>query len=125
MVEHDGRHRGQLDIKTGGLLPITDLARAAAMEAGVASASTSARLDAAEAAGTLPKNDVAVLRDAFTLFSELRMEHQVSQLDAGQPLDDHIAPSALSPLSRTYLKAAFRAVARIQRGVESLLALDR
>ena len=125
VVEHDGRHRGQLDIKTGGLLPITDLARAAAMEAGVASASTAARLDAAEAAGTLPARDVAVLRDAFTLFADLRMEHQIAQLDAGEPLDDHIAPSALSPLTRTYLKEAFRAVARIQRGVESLLALDR
>ena len=125
VVEHDGRHRGQLDIKAGGLLPIIDLARAAAMEAGVAAGSTAARLDAAEAAGTMAARDVAILRDAFALFTDLRMEHQVAQLEAGAPLDDHIAPGDLSPLTRTYLKEAFRAVARIQRGVESLMSLQR
>ncbi len=125
VVEHDGGHKGQLDLKTGGLLPITDLARAAGMEAGVAAASTSARLDAAESAGTLPAADVAVLRDALALFTDLRMEHQVTQLENGQTPDDHIAPRALSPLTRTYLKEAFRAVARIQRGVESVMSVDR
>ena len=69
--------------------------------------------------------DVAILRDAFALFTDLRMEHQVAQLEAGAPLDDHIAPGDLSPLTRTYLKEAFRAVARIQRGVESLMSLQR
>ena len=68
---------------------------------------------------------MAVLRDAFALFTDLRMEHQVTQLEDGQDPDDHIAPRALSPLTRTYLKEAFRAVARIQRGVESVMSLDR
>ena len=125
VVEHDGANRGLLDIKSGGLLPIAGLARAAAMEAGVAAASTAARLNAAEAAGTLPASDVAVLRDAFGLFTDLRMDHQITQLAAGRTPDDHIAPDSLSPLTRTYLKEAFRAVARIQRGIESLMSLER
>ncbi len=40
VVEHDGEHQGMLDIKQGGLLPIVDLARSAAMAVGVSSAST-------------------------------------------------------------------------------------
>ena len=52
-VEHSGEHRGQLDLKHGGLIPIVDLARSAGMAAGVTSGSTVDRLRAAEAAGTL------------------------------------------------------------------------
>ncbi len=35
VVEHSGEHRGQLDLKHGGLIPIVDLARWAGMGAGV------------------------------------------------------------------------------------------
>ena len=92
MVEHDGEHRGRLDLKHGGLLPVVDLARWAGMAAGVTSASTSERLRAAGDAGTLPAADVRTLQDAFELFTELRIEHQVEQLRAGLEPDDHLEP---------------------------------
>ena len=117
VVEHDGAHRGKLDIKHGGLLPIVDLARSAALAAGVAAASTPARLDVAEAGGTIAPKDVGVLRDAFDLITDLRLQHQVQQLRNGEAPDNHIDPSALSPLARSYLKEAFRAVARLQKGL--------
>jgi CBS domain-containing protein len=117
VVEHDGEHRGTLDIKKGGLLPIVDIARSAAMAAGVSAASTPARLNAAEAAGTIPADDVAVLRDAFDLVTDLRMQHQVRQLREGRPPDNHIDPGDLTQLVRTYLKDAFRAVARVQKNL--------
>ena len=60
---------------------------------------------------------MAILRDAFALMSELRMEHQVEQLRAGRPPDNLIDPRDLPPLTRTSLKEAFRGVARVQRGV--------
>jgi CBS domain-containing protein len=125
VVEHDGAHKGQLDIKRGGLLPVVDLARVAAMAAGVAGATTLQRLEAAAAAGTLDAGDVAVLHDAFELFSELRMEHQVAELRAGERPDDHIDVTQLTRLTRSYLKEALRAVARIQRGLATSLSLGR
>ncbi len=48
VVEHGGEHRGRLDLKYGGVIPIADLARWAGMAAGVTSASTAERLRAAE-----------------------------------------------------------------------------
>jgi CBS domain-containing protein len=121
IVEHDGEHRGTLDIKKGGLLPIVDLARSAALAAGAAAASTAARLNAIEAAGTIRASDVTVLRDAFDLVSELRMQHQVQQLRGGEAPDNHIDPATLTPLVRTYLRDAFRAVARVQKGINTSL----
>jgi CBS domain-containing protein len=117
VVEHSGEHRGRLDLKHGGIIPIVDLARWAGMAAGVASASTMERLRAAGEAETLPSQDVHTLVDAFELFSSLRVEHQVAQVRAGVPPDDHLDPSQLSDLTRSYLRGAFRAVASIQKRV--------
>jgi CBS domain-containing protein len=121
VVEHSGEYRGRLDLKHGGVIPIVDLARWAGMAAGVTSASTRERLRAAAAAGTLSRADAHTLEDAFELINGLRLEHQVEQLRAGRPPDDHIDPETLSRLTRTYLKDAFRAVASIQKRVAAEL----
>jgi len=123
VVEHDGDRRGRLDLKSGGLLPVVDLARWAGMAAGVTSAPTLERLRAAGDAGTLPASDVHTLVDAFELFTELRLDHQVAQLRAGLAPDDHLDPNDLSTLTRSYLKEAFRAVASVQRRIAAELSL--
>jgi len=117
VLESGGHRAGALDVKRAGLLPIEALARWAALAAGVSAASTPARLDAAEAAGTLGAEDAAVLRDAFAFLCALRMEHQVEQLRAGTAPTDLIEPARLTPLTRTSLKHAFRQIARVQRGL--------
>lgn len=121
VVESTGEHRGRLDLKHGGVIPIVDLARWAGMAAGVTSASTVERLRCSAAAGTLSEPAARTLEDAFTLITALRVEHQVAQLRAGEQPDDHVDPAMLSSLTRTHLKEAFRAVASIQRSVASQL----
>lgn len=123
VVEHSGEHRGRLDLKRGGTIPIVALARWAAMSAGVTSASTAERLRAAGAAGTLSGADAHTLSDAFELINDLRLEHQVRQLRAGAPPDDHLAPDELSALRRTQLREAFRAVTDVQKRVGAELRL--
>jgi CBS domain-containing protein len=122
VVEHSGERRGQLDIKHGGLIPIVDLARWAGMAAGVASASTTERLHAAEAAGTLESAQVRTLLEAFGFIFSLRLDHQVEQLRSGEVPDDFIDPKALNPLARSYLREAFRAVASVQSGLANELS---
>jgi CBS domain-containing protein len=123
VVEHSGERRGQLDIKHGGMIPITDLARWAGMSAGIASCSTVGRLRAAEAAGTLDGPDARTLIEAFGFIFALRLDHQVEQLRRGEPPDDFIDPKTLNPLARSYLREAFRAVASVQSGIAAELSL--
>jgi CBS domain-containing protein len=123
VVEHTGEHRGRLDLKDRGLVPIVDLARWAGMAAGVASASTNERLRVAGQANTLSPADAHTLRDAFELINGLRLEHQVAQLRAGQEPDDYVDPAELSALMRTHLREAFRAVTSIQKGIAAELRL--
>jgi CBS domain-containing protein len=117
VVEHSGEHRGRLDLKHGGVVPIADLARWAGMAAGVTSASTRARLRAAGEAGTLTADDAATLTEAFDLICAVRLDHQVEQLRAGEKPDNHLHPGMLTPVARASLKEAFRAVAAVQRRV--------
>jgi CBS domain-containing protein len=117
VVEHTGERKGRLDLKHGGLIPIVDLARWAGLAAGASESATPARLRAARAAGVLSDDDGRMLQEALTLVSALRLEHQVQQLRAGERPDDHLRPDDLSPLTRSYLKDAFRAVAAVQRRV--------
>ncbi|MFZ0173141.1 MAG: putative nucleotidyltransferase substrate binding domain-containing protein [Acidimicrobiales bacterium] len=124
VVEHSGEHRGRLDLKDGGALPIVDLARWAGMVAGVTCASTSERLRAAGQAGVLLPTDASTLIESFELVSELRLDHQVRQLVAGAEPDDFVDPGDLSALTRSYLKEAFRAVAAVQKHVSAELSLS-
>jgi CBS domain-containing protein len=117
VVEHTGEHRGRLDLKHGGMIPIVDLARWAGMAAGVTSASTIERLRAAGAAGTISRADAHTLEDAFELIAALRIQDQVKKIRAGDEFDDYVDPAALSALTRSHLKEAFRAVASIQKRV--------
>lgn len=104
-------------------MPIADLARWAGMAAGVTIASTPERLRTAVGSGVLPDVDLRTLADAFALVSELRVGHQIARLRAGQEPDDHLDPAELSPLMRTQLKEAFRAVAAVQKRLHSELSL--
>ncbi|MGA8333600.1 MAG: putative nucleotidyltransferase substrate binding domain-containing protein [Solirubrobacteraceae bacterium] len=121
VVESTGEHRGRLDLKQGGMLPIVDLARWAGMAAGVTSASTSQRLRASAAAGSLSDSQARTLEDALTLITDLRVEHQVEQLRAGEEPDDFVNPATLTGLTRSYLREAFRAVAAVQKRVAAEL----
>ena len=118
VLHSTGERKRVLDIKRGGLLPIEVLARWSGLAAGVTrglDARAAQRLRGGRDVSTA--DDAATLRDAFDLVCALRMEHQVEQLRAGRPPDDLIDPRTLTPLTRTALKDAFRAVARVQRGI--------
>jgi CBS domain-containing protein len=121
VVEHGGEHRGRFNIKRGGLLPIVDIARYAGIAAGVTSTSTPDRLRAAAAAGILEGDQAVAVGEAFDLFMELRLEHQVEQLRAGGTPDDFVDPSSLNPLTRRYVRDAFRVVTAVQRTLSNEL----
>ena len=119
MQEHHRRGlreaRGTFDIKHGGLLPIVDLARYHALVGEIPANHTLDRLRAAADDGVLWETEARVLEEAFELFTALRLEHQVEQLEQGREPDDHIDPRQLDPLTRRYLRDAFREVEAVQR----------
>ena len=121
VVERSGKHGGQLDIKHGGLLPITAIARYGALAADSRAAGTIERLRAGCDAGVLSEDSARILGEAFDLFSGLRMEHQVEQIRIGQQPDDFLDPKHLNKLTRRYLRDAFTEVRSVQKRLSAEL----
>ena len=59
-----------------------------------------------------------MLEEAFDLLHGLRLEHQIDQLRESHEPDNLLDPQTLNPLTRRYLREAFRAVTRVQRAVQ-------
>jgi CBS domain-containing protein len=125
VVEGSGEQRGTFDIKVGGLLPIVDLARYAALKGDVRVTPTLARLHAARDQGVLEATEARILEEAYELFSALRIDHQVARLERGKPADNRLDPKQLDPLTRRYLRDAFREVTAVQRSLAGDLASAR
>ena len=73
----------------------------------------------------LKATEARILEEAYELFSALRLEHQVAQLERGSEPDDRLDPKQLDPLTRRYLRDAFREVAAVQRSLTGDLARRR
>jgi CBS domain-containing protein len=103
------------DLKKGGVIPIANLARFHALANGITISSTLDRLVAAQELGALDAETAAALREAFEIVARIRLEHHASCIAAGRDPDNLIRPKDLSPLTRVYLREAFRAVAAAQK----------
>jgi CBS domain-containing protein len=121
VVESSGEHSGTFDIKHGGLLPVVDIARFAALKAGAKVTTTIERLRAASELGALEPAHARTLEEAYDLFTALRLEHQIQQLERGDEPNDYVDPKELSELTRRYLRDAFREVAAVQKSLSSEL----
>jgi CBS domain-containing protein len=121
VVESSGEHHGTFDIKRSGLLLVTDLARYAGLRAEADVLSTPERLRAGGDAGVFAQAQARTLEEAFDLFSTLRIEHQVQQVEEGHEPDDYIDPKQLNALTRRYLRDAFRELASVQKSLSGEL----
>ena len=123
LVGWDGAHAGTLDVKHGGITPITNVARTFAVASGVASNRTIDRLRAAASLGALDPDLAVGLEEAFRLLWRIRLRHQVRQLRAGEPADDLADPRLLGPLTRRSLREAFNLIIAGQRVLSSTYGL--
>jgi CBS domain-containing protein len=114
LVTHSKDTHG-VDLKRGGAIPITNLARFFALSNGITISSTVDRLTAAKEAGALDHETAEALREAFEIVMRLRLEHHAAQIEAAAEPDNIVDPAELPPLTRTQLREAFRAVAHAQK----------
>ena len=121
VVEHSGENRGKLDIKRGGLHPGRRHRPLRGAAGEVNTTSTVERLRAAARREVLEQAHARTLAEAFDLFMELRLEHQVRQIECGEKPDDNLDPGELNSLTRRYLRDAFREVAAVQKALGTAL----
>ncbi|MDO8644971.1 MAG: putative nucleotidyltransferase substrate binding domain-containing protein [Candidatus Planktophila sp.] len=114
VVDQSGEHRGDLDLKAGGLTPICALARWLAIAQGDVRGSTIDRLKRAASAGLLRDEEADILINAFKDIYQLVFEAEIAAIRGGREGSSWISPQNLDSLTRRHLRESFRAVSAIQ-----------
>jgi CBS domain-containing protein len=118
VLESRGEHRDTLDLKASGLLPLTDLVRVRALQAGIAVPGTQSRLVALTEAGRLSRADADRLASTHDLLTGLRVRLHAEQVRRGETLHNGLDPTVLGPAERTALKDAFLVIREAQQGLQ-------
>lgn len=117
VVASQGEHRETLEIKASGLMPLTDLVRARALEVGVTVPGTQERIAKMVEANALGRKDADRLSGAHLLLMGLRVRLHAEQVRRGQKPHNHLDPREISHAERAALKEAFLVIREAQRGL--------
>ncbi|MDP3250733.1 MAG: putative nucleotidyltransferase substrate binding domain-containing protein [Hydrogenophaga sp.] len=111
-----GEHKGTIDLKLNGIVPIVDLARVHALALGHPAVNTHERLLGAGggAGGYMSERSARNLREALEFLASLRIRHQARQIAQGVPPDNFLDLMELSNAERSQLKEAFSVVQTLQ-----------
>jgi CBS domain-containing protein len=114
-TQRGGEHRGTVDLKHHGIVPIVDLARVYALAGGHAEVNTHDRLEVASSSREVSERSARDLRDALEFLAVTRIRHQARQIGNAQAADNYLALDELSNFERTQLKDAFVVVRTLQQ----------
>ncbi len=120
IVEKNGEHRNKLDIKHQGLAPFVNFARILALKYNVNETNTLARLHVLADEGHISGDLWSTAHAAYEMQMQLRIIHQLNQIDRGEEPDNYIDPGQLSDLEKRMLRDAFEVIDRLH-GVLKIL----
>jgi CBS domain-containing protein len=118
VVAHRGPHRGHVDLKRVGLMPVVSLGRWVAIATGDAGGTTPERLSRGVGAGLLTRDEGGVLSGAFESLYRILLAHELEAHRAGVEPSTFIDPATLDSLTRRTLRQTLRAVGQVQRTLE-------
>jgi CBS domain-containing protein len=114
VVEKDGGHKDQLDLKSRGVTPVIELARVHSLAQGLMETNTFDRIRALADTPALAPDDAAELAVALEHVGYYRLQHQRRQLEVGRQPDNHLDPQSLTRLERENLRRAFITIDKMQ-----------
>lgn len=114
VVDRNGDHRDELDLKKRGVLPITELTRLHALAAKLPQVNTAERLHALSDAKKMSLVNSRNLQDALHCIQQQRLNHQCELILAGEPSSNYINPKDLPKLAKEQLRDAFTIIDEAQ-----------
>ena len=93
---HDTAHKGEINLKLAGTLPLAEAVRLLALKEGIRATGTLARLDELAAAGRLGRDVQDQLHAAFDHITGLQLRQQIADYQSGRPLSSFVAPDSLT-----------------------------
>lgn len=114
IVQKNGEHKNTLDLKHQGITPFTNFARLMALRYEINETNTLARFNALADEKHISQDLLQSATDAYELQMQLRLVHQLYQLDQGAIPDNYVNPASLTELEKQMLKDAFGVIERLQ-----------
>lgn len=106
----DSAHRGQLNLKLSGTLPLAEAVRLMAVRSGVPALGTAARINSLRRRGILDADDSDRLTSAFAFVTGLQLRQQIADWRAGRPVSSFVDPAALTAREQDVLRSSLRSI---------------
>jgi signal-transduction protein with cAMP-binding, CBS, and nucleotidyltransferase domain len=106
----DQDHRGQIDLKYTGTIPLVGAIRLLALREGVRETSTLGRIQALTEIGVFSSNEHENLSAAFLLLTEILLKKQIADFTVGRHINYYVDLKTLSKRQRWLLLDAFRSI---------------
>ncbi|MDG2328097.1 MAG: DUF294 nucleotidyltransferase-like domain-containing protein [Halioglobus sp.] len=117
VVDRDGEHRKELDLKKRGVLPLTEIVRLHALAHKISAVNTDERLKALAAEKHLTITNSRNLADALHFIQHLRISHQCEQVMRGESVSNFLNPRDLPKMAREQLRDAFSIIDEAQSAI--------
>jgi CBS domain-containing protein len=117
VVDRDGEHRSELDLKKRGVLPVTEIVRLHALAHKVKAVNTDERLKALANDRHITIADSRNLADALHFVQHQRIKNQCEQILRGQTVSNFLNPRDLPKMAKEQLRDAFTIIDEAQSAV--------
>jgi CBS domain-containing protein len=118
VVEHNGEHIHELNLKKRGVIPMIDIVRLHSLANGLLEVNTIDRLRALVDCKAMTIVDSRNIQDALQLLMQLRLNHQAQEIVKGQSPSNYINPASLSKIVAKQLKDTFGILKDAQQAVK-------
>ncbi len=118
IVEKDGEHRNSLNLKQNGLTPFVDFARVMSLKHGIKESNTLGRLQLLAEKQIIAPEFHAEMVEAYEFIMQIRLEHQLEQIENDIEPDNFVNPAQLTDLEKQTLKGAFDVTRRLQNYIK-------
>lgn len=120
ITERDDQHRGQINLKLTGIMPLVEPVRLLALRHGVPETRTVERISALHDCSVLDADEKEYLTSAFEHLTMLMLRQQVNDFRDGKTVNTFIHPEHLSRRERDLLVDSFRVI----EGLRSKIRAD-
>lgn len=108
--KEESEHKGGINLKFNGLLPLVEAIRLMAMRHGIPETATLSRINRLREGDVLDRDENEYLQGAFRHITTLLLRQQVADYLAGRKVSNFVKPDDLSKRDRERLIESFRAI---------------
>ena len=117
-TESAPEHRGEVNVKKAGMMPLAESARLLALRRGVSEVSTLSRLRGLRDCGELKADFCDELEWAFEVFARILLRRQIASAEAGEIPGNYVRADSLSARERENLKRALKSAQKFRTHAE-------